>query len=239
MKNRIDAAKSGSEKVKNQLKDVLPEYGKLKERLYEVSRQHQDAKTERENLETQCKNLSSELQDKIKQMEVAVHEVKYKKQVEITQGMAKLEKEYDNRMQETLAELRQFYENQMKTNRDEFTKKYENKVGSLQNLLSAERARNSTNSGEHEEAQRRIHHLVQKVQKLENDNFELNKKVEKMFNNIEDQKKKHGKEIQDRDNKIQKTLKDIHDNMEEYQNLMQVTLKLTIIEYLKTYSVYR
>ena len=76
--------------------------------------------------------------------------------------------------------------------------------------------------GEHEEAQRRIHTLVQKVQKLENENFELNKKVEKMFNNIEDQKSRHQKELRDRDSKIQKTLKDINDNMEEYQNLMQV-----------------
>ena len=34
--------------------------------------------------EDQCKNLSSELQDKLKQMEVAVFEVKHKKQIEIT-----------------------------------------------------------------------------------------------------------------------------------------------------------
>merc|ERR1719283_186390 len=104
-------------------------------------------------------------------------------------------------MQETLGQLREFYENQMKTNREEFTRKYENKMSSLQNLLSSERARNSTNSGEHEEAQRRIQTLVQKVQKLENENFELNKKVEKMFNNIEDQKSRHQKELRDRDSK--------------------------------------
>ena len=35
---------SGHEKAKQQLAEVLPEYGKLKERLYEVTRQHGDAK---------------------------------------------------------------------------------------------------------------------------------------------------------------------------------------------------
>ena len=195
LKNRIESCNNSHEKAKQQLKEVLPEYGKLKERLYEVTRQHQDAKQEREDLESQCKNLSSDLQKKIKEMEVAVHEVKYKKQVDVTAQIHKLETEYDSRMQQTLAELRDFYETQMKNNRAEFTRKYEDKVGSLQNLLSKERARNSSNSGEHEEAQRRIHALVQKVQKLESENFELNKNVEKIINNIEDQKKKQQKEV--------------------------------------------
>merc|ERR1712079_758715 len=89
----------------------------------------------------------------------------------------KLEKEYDHRIQQTLAELRDFYENQMKTNRAEFTRKYETKLSSLQNLLSQERSHNSASNGEQEEAQRRIHGLVQKVHKLESENFELNKQV--------------------------------------------------------------
>jgi len=226
LKNRIESCNNSHEKAKQQLKEVLPEYGKLKERLYEVTRQHQDAKQEREDLESQCKNLSSDLQKKIKEMEVAVHEVKYKKQVDVTAQIHKLETEYDSRMQQTLAELRDFYETQMKNNRAEFTRKYEDKVGSLQNLLSKERARNSSNSGEHEEAQRRIHALVQKVQKLESENFELNKNVEKIINNIEDQKKKQQKELIDKDAKIEKTMKDIRDQMEAYQELMQVKTAL-------------
>ena len=195
LKNRIENASAGHEKAQQQLKEVLPEYGKLKERLYEVTRQHETAKHERENLEGQCKNLTTELQDKIKQMEVAVHEVKYKKQVEISEMSEKLEREYDKRIQSTLAELRDFYENQMKTNRDDFTKKYENKLSGLQTLLSNERSKNSINSGEQEEAHRRIQELMSKVQKLEAENFELNKRVEKMINNIDEQKRRNQKEV--------------------------------------------
>merc|ERR1712079_380851 len=138
----------------------------------------------------------------------------------------KLEKEYDHRIQQTLAELRDFYENQMKTNRAEFTRKYETKLSSLQNLLSQERSHNSASNGEQEEAQRRIHGLVQKVHKLESENFELNKQVEKIISGIEDQRRKHVKELGDKDDKIQKTLKEIQKQMEEYQNLMQVKTAL-------------
>ena len=64
---------------------MLPEYGRLKERLSEVTKQHADARRERESLESQSRSLSAELSDKIRQMEVRVNEVKYKKQIEITE----------------------------------------------------------------------------------------------------------------------------------------------------------
>ena len=82
----------------------------------------------------------------------------------------------------------------MKKNKAEFNRKYESKVSGLQSLLSAERSRNSVNSGE-EEAQRRISVLIGKVQRLENDNFELNKNVEKVLNSIEDHKRRNLKEV--------------------------------------------
>ena len=83
----------------------------------------------------------------------------------------------------------------MKNNREEFTKKYESKVGGLQSLLSKERAKNSINNGEYDEAQRRIQALVAKVQKLESDNFELNKNVELVGNKIEEENKRFKVEV--------------------------------------------
>lgn len=226
LKNRIENSSSSHERAKQQLEEVLPEYGKIKERLYDINRAHQEAKKERENLEDQCKNLTGELKDKVKQMEVAVHEVKYKKQIEIIHISEDLQKQYDDRIQKTLADLRQFYENQMKNNREEFTKKYESKVGGLQSLLSSERAKNSINNGEHDEAQRRIHALVAKVQKLESENFELNKKVELVANKIEEENKRFKVELDTKDAKIQQTLKDINKQMEDYQELLQVKTAL-------------
>ena len=99
------------------------------------------------------------------------------------------------RIQQTLAGIRESYEDEMKKNKAEFNRKYESKVSGLQALLSSERSRNSVNSGEEEEAQRRIASLISKVQRLESDNFELNKKVEKVINSIEDQKRRHLKEV--------------------------------------------
>merc|ERR1711874_689934 len=226
LKNKIENATSSHERAKQQLEEVLPEYGKIKERLYDINRAHQQAKKEREDLEGQCQNLTGELKDKIKQMEVAVHEVKYKKQMEIVNISDNLKREYDDRIQKTLADLRQFYETQMKNNREEFTKKYESKVGGLQSLLSKERAKNSINSGEYDEAQRRIHALVAKVQKLESDNFELNKNVELVGNKIEEENKRFKVELEKKDGKIQQTLKDINKQMEEYQELLQVKTAL-------------
>ena len=44
LKNRIENSVSGHEKARQQLAEVLPEYGRLKERLYEVTRQHSEVK---------------------------------------------------------------------------------------------------------------------------------------------------------------------------------------------------
>ena len=195
LRNRIENASSSHERAKQQLEEVLPEYGKIKERLYDITRAHQEAKRERESLEDQCSQMKGELKDKVKQMEVSVHEVKYKKQMDIINISDNLKKEYDDRIQKTLADLRQFYESQMKNNREEFTKKYESKVGGLQSLLSKERAKNSINNGEYDEAQRRIQALVAKVQKLESDNFELNKNVELVGNKIEEENKRFKVEV--------------------------------------------
>ena len=116
LKNRIENSVSGHEKAKQQLAEVLPEYGRLKERLYEVTRQHGEAKRsvimslkhevilnillcvrEREELEKQSKNLATDLAEKIREMEIAFNEIKYKKTIEITEMSEKLEREYDSR----------------------------------------------------------------------------------------------------------------------------------------------
>ena len=115
LKNRIENSVSGHEKARQQLAEVLPEYGRLKERLYEVTRQHGEAKRsviqgldqevmvnllcirEREELEKQSKNLATDLAEKIREMEIAFNEIKYKKTIEITEMSEKLEREYDSR----------------------------------------------------------------------------------------------------------------------------------------------
>merc|ERR1711915_479101 len=100
-------------------------------------------------------------------------------------------KRSEDRVQKMLAELREVYEKQMKQNRDEFTKKYESKVSVLQSMLSKERAKNNSNGGELEEAQRRISALISKVKMMEGENFELNKKVEKLTNELDEQVTRH------------------------------------------------
>ena len=121
--------------------------------------------------------------------------VKSKKKIEINEISGKLEREYEDRVRKMLNELRNVYENQMKQNREEFTKKYESKVSVLQTMLSKERAKNNSNSGELEESQRRISALISKVKKMEGDNFELNKRIETLANNMDEQAKKHKYEV--------------------------------------------
>ena len=52
---------------------------------------------EREELEKQSKNLATDLAEKIREMEIAFNEIKYKKTIEITEMSEKLEREYDSR----------------------------------------------------------------------------------------------------------------------------------------------
>jgi len=226
MKTKISIMSNDNDKSKDQLKDVLPEFGKLKERLYELNRQLDQVRQEKSKLETLCKNLSNELRIKVDEMEKRLESVKSRKQIEINEISGKLEKEYEDRVQKMLAELREVYEKQMKQNRDEFTKKYESKVSVLQSMLSKERAKNNSNGGELEEAQRRISALISKVKMMEGENFELNKKVEKLANELDEQVIRHKSQIAEKDAKIQKTLAEIQKQMEAYQNLMQIKTAL-------------
>jgi len=226
MNTKIFVVSNENDKAKAELKDVLPEFGKLKERLYELNRQLEQVRQEKTKLEALCKDLSTELRSKIEQMEGKLHAVKSRKQIEINEISGKLEKEYEDRVQKMLAELRNVYDKQMKQNRDEFTKKYESKVSVLQTMLSKERAKNNSNSGELEESQRRISALISKVKKMEGDNFELNKNIEILANNMDDQANKHKKQIAEKDAKIRQTLEEIQKQMEAYQNLMQIKTAL-------------
>merc|ERR1711915_839487 len=140
---------------------------------------------------------------KVDEMEKRLESVKSRKQIEINEISGKLEKEYEDRVQKMLAELREVYEKQMKQNCDEFTKKYESKVSVLQLMLSKERAKNNSNGGELEEAQRRISALISKVKMMEGENFELNKKVEKLTNELDEQVTRHKSKIAEKDAKIQ------------------------------------
>jgi len=235
MKTKISIMSNDNDKSKDQLKDVLPEFGKLKERLYELNRQLDQVRQEKSKLETLCKNLSNELRIKVDEMEKRLESVKSRKQIEINEISGKLEKEYEDRVQKMLAELREVYEKQMKQNRDEFTKKYESKVSVLQSMLSKERAKNNSNGGELEEAQRRISALISKVKMMEGENFELNKKVEKLTNELDEQVTRHKSKIAEKDAKIQQILAEIQKQMEGYQNLMQIktALDMEIVVYKK------
>jgi len=226
LKTNISIVSSGNEKAKQELKRVLPEFGKLKERLYEITRQLEQVRQEKQKLEDLCKDLSHELKNKIEVMEKQLYAVKSRKQIELKEISGKLEKEYEDRVQKMLTELRNVYEKQMKQNRDEFTKKYESKVAVLQTMLSKERAKNNSNNGELDESQRRISSLISKVSKLEGDNFELNKNIEILGNNMDEQVKNHRNQIAEKDGKIRQTLEEIQKQMEAYQNLMQTKTAL-------------
>ena len=48
-------------------------------------------------MEKQSKNLATDLAEKVREMEIAFNEIKYKKTIEITEMSEKLEREYDSR----------------------------------------------------------------------------------------------------------------------------------------------
>merc|ERR1712210_27747 len=141
---------------------------------------------------------------------------KSRKQQELIEIGVSLERQYEDRVQKMLAELREVYEKQMKSSREEFTKKYETKVSGLQLLLSTERAKNHSNRGDEEEAQKRIAALSAKVSRLEVENNELNRKLEKLRNSMDEQARLHNSQL----------LEKITSQREAYRDLMQAKTAL-------------
>merc|ERR550517_582381 len=137
-----------------------------------------------------------------------------------------LERQYEDRVQKMLAELREVYEKQMKSSREEFTKKYETKVSGLQLLLSTERAKNHSNRGDEEEAQKRIAALSAKVSRLEVENNELSRKLEKLRNSMDEQARLHNSQLNVKDGEIRQLLEKITSQREAYRDLMQAKTAL-------------
>ena len=74
---------------------MLPEYGRLKERMYEVGRQQEQVRREKAALEDAATDLSAELKLKVEQLESKLTAVKTRKQTEITEISQKLTMEYE------------------------------------------------------------------------------------------------------------------------------------------------
>merc|ERR1719237_1455931 len=233
LKNKIAVSESEDKTAKEKLKEVLPELGKLRTRTLEINRLLEEVQRDKAKLEGQCKDLTSDLKNKVREMENKLTTVKSRKQQELIEIGVSLERQYEDRVQKMLAELREVYEKQMKSSREEFTKKYETKVSGLQLLLSTERAKNHSNRGDEEEAQKRIAALSAKVSRLEVENNELNRKLEKLRNSMDEQARLHNSQLNVKDGEIRQLLEKITSQREAYRDLMQAktTLDMEIAVY--------
>jgi len=226
LKNKIALSESEDKAAKEKLKEVLPELGKLRTRTLEINRLLEEVKRDKAKLEGQCKDLNSDLKNKVREMEDRLTTVKTRKQQELIEIGANLERQYEDRVQKMLSELREVYEKQMKSSREEFTKKYETKVSGLQLLLSTERAKNHSNRGDEEEAQKRIAALSSKVSRLESENNELSRKLEKLTNSMDEQARLHNSQLNVKDGEIRQLLEKITSQREAYRDLMQAKTAL-------------
>lgn len=226
LKNRIATCESEDKAAKDKLREVLPELGKLKTRTLEINRLLEEVKRDKARLEDRCRDLNTDLTAKVGEMETRLTTVKSRKQMELVEIGGRLEKEYEDRVQKMLTELREVYDGQMKHSREEFTKKYESKVSGLQLLLSTERAKNQSNSGEQDEAHRRITALMAKVNRLESENNDLSKKLEKLAGTMEEQARLHNSQLGIKDGEIRSLLEKITAQREAYRDLMQAKTAL-------------
>merc|ERR1719237_178868 len=226
LKNKIAVSESEDKTAKEKLKEVLPELGKLRTRTLEINRLLEEVQRDKAKLEGQCKDLTSDLKNKVREMENKLTTVKSRKQQELIEIGVSLERQYEDRVQKMLAELREVYEKQMKSSREEVTKKYETKVSGLQLLLSTERAKNHSNRGDEEEAQKRIAALSAKVSRLEVENNELNRKLEKLRNSMDEQARLHNSQLNVKDGEIRQLLEKITSQREAYRDLMQAKTAL-------------
>ena len=126
--NRLGDMENAKKKTQEKLDEVLPEIGRLKEKLNDAKKQLDDEVLRKAELENQCQRLDEELKFKISLLEQQLEEVKTRKEIEITEMDGKLQEEYEDRLQKALNELRDVYDKQMAQNREDFAKLYETRV---------------------------------------------------------------------------------------------------------------
>jgi len=224
--NKLSHIESERDVLQRQVDDILPENKLLKEKLADAKRVLDEEQLRNADLENTCARLEEDLKFKLQLLEKELTEVKYRKEVEITEMDGKLQEEYEDRLQKALEELREVYDTKMKQSREDFEKIYEDRVRDLQSQLSNSRGSSASTLQELKESKARIAALLSKVSDLEGANLALNQKIADLAQEMDDLKSINRAQLAAKDDEIKRLLDELANQLKEYQHLQDIKIAL-------------
>ncbi|CAG0898744.1 unnamed protein product [Darwinula stevensoni] len=224
--NRANQAIAERKKAVDDLKAAEAELDKLRKQNVEAKKQLETETLRRVDLENRLQTLREEL-DFAKQVHTQeVSELRTSKQVEISEVDSRLQREYEDKLQDILTELRQEQQYQLEESRADIEGLYKRKLDDLQNHYARASEASATKDEELRSSRIHIDNLTSRVSGLEDTINTLNKRIRDLEKALRDEQDTYAKALADKDNELTAMHNQMSATLHDYHDILDTKISL-------------
>ena len=209
-----------------ELRNLKPEYEKLKKKLADAQRNLEDETLKRIDLQNQLQTSQEEAKFENHMLEQQLNETRTRKQIEIEEIDGQYQHKYEEKLQNSLQELRDAYEQQMVENRAGFSAVYDKKITDLQSKLAGERGSAAGAIQEMKEMNTKVQGMTSRVTELEATNNALTQRLKELQEQMDDQARHHRADMAKKDHEIDFLNEQLTALTKEYEELLEIKIAL-------------
>lgn len=220
------AALNDVHKADDEIKELKDDLDKTRRMLNEARKTLEEEILCRVEMENMTQSLREELAFKEQVHQQEQHQIRTKRQIEISEIDGQLSQQYEAKLQQSLQELRDQYEVNMKANRDEIEQLFKNK---LQNLQSTSILNNNAASMIREELREmrtRNEALSTQLSNLENTKAALNNRIRELERELQAERGRHADDLAQMEAEMDRMREDMARQLREYTALMDIKISL-------------
>ena len=227
-KKRADDANNDRNRLSEELRNMKPDYDRMKNKLGDAQKNLEDETLKRIDLQNQLQTAQEEAKFNNSILTQQLNESKVRKQIEIEEMDGAYQTKYDEKLQSSLAELRDQYEKQLSENRSGFSAVYDKRIQDLNSKLASERGSAASAIQEMKEMNTKVQGMTSRVTELEATNSALTRRMKELEEQLDDQARNHRADIAKKDHEIDYLNDQMSSLTKEYEELLEVKIALDI-----------
>ena len=220
-KKRADDANNDRNRLSEELRNMKPDYDRMKNKLGDAQKNLEDETLKRIDLQNQLQTAQEEAKFNNSILTQQLNESKVRKQIEIEEMDGAYQTKYDEKLQSSLAELRDQYEKQLSENRSGFSAVYDKRIQDLNSKLASERGSAASAIQEMKEMNTKVQGMTSRVTELEATNSALTRRMKELEEQLDDQARNHRADIAKKDHEIDYLNDQIKEYEEESRKLLE------------------
>jgi len=204
------------------------DYDALVKQLAVAKKQLEEETIKRVDLENRIQSLKEDLAFKSQVHEEELNESMRRRRMEVHEVDEGLQREYDNRLAESLRMMREENDAQIQANRQEVEEMYTRKLADLQDAAGRWQTQGAQAEAELRQATKRINELTTEVKRLTDQitgNADRLATLERM---LERERSESQATISSKDAEIRRLKDQLQDQLQEYRDLLDIKIQLDV-----------